>query len=132
MQTGPSIPHANGAPVQPRPAGMNVDDILFTLFRHKQMILACFIMGTIGAALVRAFYPPVYFSEAIVNVPYVANRLPGGLADPDSNIQLTDARGEMILGTELQTLKSFDVASNAAMMVGAERILVKLGGGSNI
>src|ERR1051326_7042098 len=98
MQSAPSIPHPNGASAQPRPAGMNVDDILFTLFRHKRMILACFIMGAIGAALVRAFYPPVFFSEAKVNVPYVVKQLPGGPIDPDAHIQLTDARGEMILG----------------------------------
>ena len=132
MQTSPSDPITNGIPAQPRPAGLNVDDILFTLFRHKQLILACFIVGAIGAAAVRAFYPPMFCSEAIVNVPYVANKLPGGPIDPDSNIQLTDSRGEMILGTELQILKSFDVASNAAAMVGPEKILAKLGGGSNI
>jgi succinoglycan biosynthesis transport protein ExoP len=132
MQAGPSIPHANGASAQPRPAGMNVDDILFTLFRHKQMILACFIVGAIGAALVRAFYPPVFFSEAKVNVPYVVKQLPGGPIDPDAHVQLTDARGEMILGTEMEILKSFSIASNAAAIVGPERVLAKLGGGSNI
>jgi uncharacterized protein involved in exopolysaccharide biosynthesis/Mrp family chromosome partitioning ATPase len=132
MQAGPSISPTNGAPSAPRPAGMNVDDILFTLFRHKQMILACFIVGAIGAAAVRAFYPPVFFSEAKVNVPYVVKQLPGGPIDPDAHIQLTDSRGEMILGTEMEILKSFSIASNAAAIVGPEKVLAKLGGGSNI
>jgi succinoglycan biosynthesis transport protein ExoP len=132
MQAGPSIQQTNGAPATPKPAGITVDDILFTLFRHKQMILACFIAGAIGAALVRAFYPPLYFSEAKLNVPYISQTIAPGPADPADHIQITDPRGEMILGTEIDTLKSFDVASNAAAIVGPERILAKLGGGSNI
>src|SRR5436190_20912993 len=132
MQASPSNPPTNGATAQPRPAGLNVDDVLFTLFRHKRMILACFAAGAIGAAVIRAFYPPVFFSEAKLNVPYVTTPIAAGAVDPTSNIQLTDSRGEMILGTEMDTLKSFDVASNAAAIAGPEKILAKLGGGSNV
>src|SRR5215469_4477710 len=122
MQASPSNPSSNGANGQARPPGMNMDDILFTLFRHKRLIVAFFTLGAIGAAAIRAFYPPLYFSEAKLNVPYVATTIAPGPVDPAANIQLTDSRGEMILGTEIDTLKSFDVASNAAAIVGPEKI----------
>ncbi len=62
---------------------MGVDDILFTLFRHKQIILAGFILGILGAGIVRVVYHPMWVSEAKLNVPYIAEHLPAGPVDPE-------------------------------------------------
>jgi len=107
-----------------------VDDILFTLFRHKWLILAFFCFGIIAASLMRVTKPPPYVSEAKLMVPYVIEQQ--GPTAPGANVQLPENSGQSVINTEVEILWSFDVASNAARMVGPERLLSKSGGGNDI
>ena len=45
------------------PAGFGVDDAIFTLFRHKWLILAFVCLGLVGAVAVRFVRPPLYVSK---------------------------------------------------------------------
>ena len=56
------------------PSGMNLDDILFILFRHKWKIGFFAIAGIAAAAAVFFFFPPVYESRAKLLVRYVVER----------------------------------------------------------
>jgi len=122
MQASPSPNSANGTH---QPPGLGVDDVLFTLFRHKQIILAGFILGILGAGVVRVVYRPLWVSEAKLNVPYIAEHLPAGPVDPEGVIKQTDPNGQMTIGTEVEILKSFDISSNVAYVIKPERILPK-------
>jgi len=56
------------------PPGLNRNDILFALFRHKKMIAILTLLGFVAAAAVYFFYPPSYQSEAKLLVRYVLDR----------------------------------------------------------
>ena len=55
------------------PAGFTADDAIFTLFRHKWLILAFVCLGVAGAVAVRFVKPPLYVSKAKLMVNYVLN-----------------------------------------------------------
>ena len=52
---------------------MSLDDILFTLFRHKWLILCFVLLAIVGAVAVRVVRPPVYVSKAKLMVHYVVD-----------------------------------------------------------
>src|SRR5690242_9742399 len=111
MQASPT---ANGVNGNQKPPGIGVEDILFTLFRHKELILAGLVLGVIGAGTVRLTHKPYYVSETELNVPYIKESLPIGPVDPDQRTGFVDPNGQTILATEARILTSFDVSSNAA------------------
>jgi uncharacterized protein involved in exopolysaccharide biosynthesis/Mrp family chromosome partitioning ATPase len=118
----------DGAPPE---SGMGVDDVLYILFRQKWIILFFLCLGVVGAAAVRILRPPFYSSQAELNVPYVTDRGVGP-NQGDSMVHSTDSGAQGIINTEVSILKSLDVASNVAWIVGPQRILAKRGGGSDI
>ena len=72
---------ASGAPA---PAGFSMDDAVYTLFRHKWLILAFVCLGVVGAVAVRFVRPPLYVSKAKLMVHYVLNTRAMTSATPDS------------------------------------------------
>jgi uncharacterized protein involved in exopolysaccharide biosynthesis len=72
---------ANG---QNAPAGFSADDAVYTLFRHKWLILAFVGLGLAGAVAVRFVRPPLYVSKAKRMVHYVLNNREMTSANPDS------------------------------------------------
>src|SRR5215467_5470263 len=109
----PTSSNSSGV-VNPPPPGMGPDDVLFTLFRHKELILAGLILGIIGAGIVKVIYHPFWASEAKINIPYIKETMPGGPEDSHTQFHSTDVNGSTVIGTEIEILKSADVASNAA------------------
>jgi uncharacterized protein involved in exopolysaccharide biosynthesis/Mrp family chromosome partitioning ATPase len=124
----PSNPHSK----EPHSAGLNVEDVYFTLFRHKWLLLAFVCLGVVGAAVVPLVRPPAYVSWAKVMVLYVAETKGASLAGPDAVIKSTDTGAQGVINSELEILKSADVASNVAALVGPEKILAKRGGGKDM
>ena len=124
-------PHAaNG---QHPPAGFSVDDAVFTLFRHKWLILAFVCLGCVGAVAVRFVQPPLYVSKAKLMVHYVVNNREMTPATPDSpHSQSLDAGAQNIINAETEIITSLDVAKHAAENIGPGRILAKKGGGTNL
>ena len=64
-------PHA--ATTATRPRALTADDAIYTLFRHKWLILAFVCLGVAGAVAVRFVRPPLYVSEAKLMVHYVVD-----------------------------------------------------------
>ena len=53
---------------------LNLDEILFILFRHKWKILFCTALGIAAAVNVYLHYQPLYESEAKLMLRYVVDR----------------------------------------------------------
>lgn len=111
--------------------GFAFGDILFTLFRHKLLILTCVFLGLVAALAVRFVKPPNYESTVQIYVPYVIEPTVFNPADPDTPIRATGGGGEVQLNTEVDLLKSFDTALEAARRIGPAKVLERYGGGSN-
>ena len=121
---------ANG---QHAPAGFTADDAIFTLFRHKWLILAFVWLGVTGAVAVRFVRPPLYVSKAKLMVHYVLDTREITPSSPDSpHAQSLDANAQSIINAEVEIITSLDVAQRVAETVGPAKILAKKGGGTNL
>src|SRR5258705_8478260 len=115
----------NAAP----PPGINLDDILFVLFRHKWKILIIALLAAAAAAGVYFAWPLPYHSEARLLIKYVVDsKNPSQMGS--GKVTSPDDRGDTILNTELEVLGSFDLALEVANTVGPSNILAAGGGGS--
>src|SRR6185503_13389427 len=75
--------------------------------------------------------PPIYVSEAKLLIRYVLeskNVNPVGAAD---QVRSPDSRGDNIINSELEIISSVDLATNVVDLVGADKILAKIGGGND-
>ncbi len=120
--------------VSPHPAHstMTLGDIYYVLFRHKWRILICTIVGVLAAGALFKFRPPPFQSEAKLFIRYVVteNKTLGPAGD--GSIKSPDQRGETIMDSELEILTSLDLAKRVAESVGPDKILAKIGGGSDV
>ncbi len=114
----------------PQPLGTNVGDIYYVLFRHKWKILLCSAAGVLASSVLPLLKPPCYKSEAKLLIRYVLDNKSANPVAKDSEITSPDARGENIINTEMEILRSFDLAARAADLVGLERIVPKPGKGN--
>jgi polysaccharide biosynthesis transport protein len=115
----------------PEPSsGMGMDDVLYTLFRHKWLIVAFILLGAAGAFAYRAMRPPYFVSQAKINIPYIKESGPTGTGN--ESLHPSDNGPQSILNTEVEILRSLDVASNAAAAFGPEKILARRGGGDDV
>lgn len=74
---------------------------------------------------------PTYTSEAAFMIKYVEERKAFAPNQQHSQVLSTDSRGENILNSEVEIIKSFDLALEVAELIGPEKILSKYGGGTN-
>lgn len=111
--------------------GLRFSDILYVLFRQKWIILACFALGLIAGVIVFLAQKTLYWSEAKLLVRYVTETKSVEAA-VGSQIKSPDYAGEMIINSELEILSSLDLCEEVAKIVGPDKILAKLGGGSNV
>jgi uncharacterized protein involved in exopolysaccharide biosynthesis/Mrp family chromosome partitioning ATPase len=112
-------------------SGMGLDDVLYTVFRHKWLILGFICLGIASAAAVRLLKPPLYVSKAKLMVHYIADQstADAAAANPDA-VHPVDV-GQSLLTSEIEILGSYDSAVKVAEKIGPARILAKKGGGTN-
>ncbi|HOX56482.1 MAG TPA: cellulose synthase operon protein YhjQ/BcsQ [Candidatus Paceibacterota bacterium] len=124
---------SNGANGQSAaPGGFNVDDAVFTVFRHKWLILAFVCLGVAGAVAVRFVRPPPYVSKAKLMVHYVLNTRDMTTMTPDSpHAQSIEYGAQSIINAETEIITSLDVAQIVADKIGPAKILAKKGGGTD-
>lgn len=123
----------NTFPIAAQPAGLNLGDIYFTLFRHKWKILLCSALGVTAAVAIYKLDAPPFQSEAKLFVRYIVsdNKALGPAAN-DSTAKSPDQRGETIMKSETEILTSLDIAKQVAEAIGPERLLAKAGGGKDL
>src|SRR5438477_5790943 len=126
-----SVDTKNGANGQPTASGMSLDDVLFTLFRHKWLIVGSVCLGLVGVVAVRMVKPPLYVSKVKLMLHYVTEATKE-VSSPREEGQgmRTETVAQDILSTETEIIKSLDV-SNVVNVIGAEKILAKFGGGND-
>src|SRR5882724_3805149 len=126
----PTGEQTNTADPQSPSNGMSRDDVLYIVFRHKWLILCFICLGAAGACMVRVLRPPLYVSQAKLNIPYVKESGPAGTGS--ETFKPTDVGAQSVINTEVELLRSLDVASNVVMRIGADKILARRGGGADI
>src|ERR1043165_9812598 len=114
----------------PPPSGLKPEDILFVLFRHKGKIIFCLFLGLIAASALYVKMPRIYQSEAKLLLRYVLERKSIAPAGTDTQIQPA-SQGENVINSELEILRSFDLAGQVAEAIGPERLIGKSVGESN-
>jgi uncharacterized protein involved in exopolysaccharide biosynthesis/Mrp family chromosome partitioning ATPase len=111
--------------------GITLNDIYFVLFRHKWKII---FLSAAGIAMGVVYYlvnPPPFESEAELLVRYVLDsRSPNPSSSNTRETAPTDL-GESIINSEIKILTSFDIAEQVAKNIGPEKILARMGGGSD-
>ena len=128
---------AEARPVSARPPpspppGIKLGDIYYILFRHKWKIVLSALLGVCAAAGIWVFHGSVYRSEAKLLVRYVRDsKAVDASLGSQGDVRSPDSRGENIINSELEILTSRDLALEVADLVGPERILGRMGGGTN-
>jgi polysaccharide biosynthesis transport protein len=108
----------------PPPAGINLSDIYYVLFRRKWLILFFTILGFAGAGAAYVKMPQPYMSTAQLMVKYVSDSARTVAVGPNADtVRQADARGEGIIASEAAMLGSYDVAKEVAETLGAKKIL---------
>jgi uncharacterized protein involved in exopolysaccharide biosynthesis/Mrp family chromosome partitioning ATPase len=98
-----------------------LQDILFVLFKHKRKILLLGALGLIAAAAVFLTRKPTYQSEAKLLINYVLQR--GAIDGHQAEVETGGRSGDQVVSTEMEILRSGDLAAQVADAVGVERIL---------
>ncbi len=114
-------PHRPEAPT----SALNLNSVLYAIFRHKWLILACAALGVIAAIVVNIRWPLTYQSTAKLLVRYVLDR---STVDPIDGTARSGGRGnEGVLGSEAEILTSWDLALQVAEALGPQMLLPNAG-----
>jgi len=107
----------------PERATLTLDDVYFTLFRHKWKIALCSLLGLAAAFAFYKISPRIYQSEAKLFIRYVMeSRTPGRGAD-DASVKSPDPGGQTILNSELEIIKSLDLVDKVVDAIGVGRFV---------
>src|ERR1035441_1652786 len=108
--------------------GLSLADVYYILFRRKWLIIGLSVAGLSVAAAIYLLQPAVYSSEAKLLIRYVVEaRVPSGIGG-EPQIKTPDAGGGGIINSEIEIIKSLDLAAQVAMSIGPEKLLGKGGG----
>ena len=105
------------------PSGIKAHDILYILFKHKWKIIVLSLIGFgIAGGLAYRYdnLSPSYETSADLLVRYVVER---NVGDPDAPSSIKGADPMTVMNTELEILKSYNVALDAAKAMGPEKIM---------
>lgn len=111
------------------PPGIRIDDICFTLFRHKWLILGFVCLGVVAACGMRITHPPKYASRAELMVKFVVDRQATSPMTQEGRV-LSAESSQNIMSTEIEMIKSLDVAKGAASLLSPE-LMTRMGVGTN-
>lgn len=100
-------------------------DILYVLFKHKWKILIMTALGLGAAATVYVTRRPLYESRAKFVINYVLQR--GGVDAHESEMEAGGRSGDQVVNTELEILRSGDLAKEVAEAIGPDRLLPEAG-----
>ena len=111
---------------EPEHSNLNLNNILFAIFKWKRTIIGFTLFGILAAAAVYFFYPAVYESDARLLVRYVLER--SGY-DPVDAVQGQGTRGgsgltiDAVIAAEVSILTSWDLSVQVAEALGPNRVL---------
>ena len=120
----------NGRNMEHSP-GFSLVDIYFVVFRQKWLIIIFTALGLAAGTTYYFMRPPTYQSSAKLMIKYVSDSRPMNPADNGSPVTATSDLNSSLMNSELQILTSFDLYEQVATNVGADKVLAKIGGGSD-
>lgn len=100
------------------------------LFKHKWKILTLSALGFGAAASVYVTRKPYYQSQANLLINYVLQR--GGADAHENEMEAGGRSGDQVVYTELEILRSGDLAAEVAQAVGIDRLLPEAGGAASV
>lgn len=107
--------------------GFSVEDVFFILLKNKWKIIVPAMIGLGASAAVYLKQDPIYKSESKLLVRYVMEK---GTVDPYVSMQSPGGggkAGDSVINTEIEILKSQDLALEVADAVGVGRLLPESG-----
>jgi uncharacterized protein involved in exopolysaccharide biosynthesis/Mrp family chromosome partitioning ATPase len=111
--------------------GMNLGDILYVLFRHKWKIGIISILAIVAGLALPKLRPVPYQSEARLFIRYVMETKAPTAESGNDSIR-PDLQGISIIDNEVETITSSDLAQKVAETIGADKILGKVKGETNL
>jgi uncharacterized protein involved in exopolysaccharide biosynthesis/Mrp family chromosome partitioning ATPase len=103
--------------------GINRNDILFALFKHKKKIAVGAALGMLGAAAVYLAWPAQYESDAKLLVRYLVERTTVDNVDAAHGSVPYVSSNDAIIAAEMEILTSWDLAVQTAEAIGPKRLL---------
>ena len=103
-------------------SGLQLNDVLFVLFKRKWTVVLCGLLGVIAAAAVYFLWPAMYQSEAKLLVRYVVERSGVDPVEAEKAVTASSDEGERVIGAEIEILTSWDLAVQVADAVGPNRL----------
>ena len=95
---------------KPQPAGINVGDIVYALFKHKWKLILVSLLAMGGAAAYYFRAPVVYQSQSKMIVRYLVDR--SSIDQVDTTASASGSRGnDSVMSSQLAILTSWDLAS---------------------
>ncbi len=110
--------------------GFGIQDVLYILFKHKWKIVFFSILGFAASAAVYANRKPFYQSESTILVEYVLSRT--SIDQYQSEMSKSGGPGDQAINTEIEILKSRDVALKVAEVVGVDQLLPEAEGKGSV
>src|SRR5437762_1548466 len=111
---------------EPEHSNLNLNNILFALFKWKRTIIGFTLGGILAAAGVYFFYPTVYESDARLLVRYVLERSgfdPVDGLSGQSGRSGTGLTNDGVIAAEVSILTSWDLSVQVAETLGPNRVL---------
>ena len=120
--------HRNFEPPAP---GITPADVYFVVFRHKWKIIVLTLLGLVAATVFYFTNQPLYQSEAKIYIRYISDSHALNPSDNGSQQTKLIDMEENVINDEIEILTSGDLAARVATNYGPDKIMAKLGGGSN-
>jgi len=99
--------------------------------RHKRKVIILALLGLAAAIVFYFIRQPPYQSEAKMFIRYVTDSHALNPSDNTSRVTSLIDMNQNVMNSEMEILTSFDLAMNVVSNYGPDKILAKLGGGSN-
>ena len=123
----PEVAVARVRPHRPGPhdssSSVNLNDILFALFKHKKKVVLGAIVGLLVATAVFFLYPDLYESDAKLLVRYLVERRTIDTSDNSKNPGGYAPATDTVIRSEVEILNSWDLAVQTAEAIGPKRLL---------
>src|SRR5437899_6478379 len=108
---------------EPEHSNLNLNNILFAIFKWKRTIIGFTLFGILAAAAVYFFYPTVYESDARLLVRYVLERSGYDPVDAVSGQRGSGLTTDAIIAAEVSIITSWDLSVQVAEALGPNRVL---------
>lgn len=105
------------------PPSISINDVLYTIFKHKWKIIAGLVIGLCAGAATYKLYPKSFSSQTRLFIRYVEQGQTPTTDKGTHRITTMESRGEQIINSELQIITSMDLAFKIADKIGPDRIL---------